>query len=431
MKSGAIKSEPGDEVCPIETNPVGTVPIDLLRDGAPSDRALQYPQSLVDKSDSITEKLQARIAELESFNSDLANLFAGCDITMICLDRKCSIKWFVPLANNHCNLTEKDLGRHISGIQQTIAGDALLEEAQAVLERRVPVKHDVVMADGRCFLRRIMPYRATDNHAGGLIISYSDITENRRLADKAADIQRSMAATLEKMVQIRTAQLAILASELANAEERERRKLAQDLHDDLSQVLSIIKLKLTILNHEERRGNLTGTIKELQTLTDQASCSVRSLAMRLSPPVLQTLGLVPALEWLAEEVERLYGLTVSVHDDGESKHLNEPTRTLVYRAASELLVNVAKHAGTQSAELNCCVLGRDRMVVAVSDIGNGFDYEKILTDHSGATGLGLLGIRERIASVGGEVHVDSLPGEGTTVTLTIPLEPVESGEETA
>lgn len=126
----------------------------------------------------------------------------------------------------------------------------------------------------------------------------------------------------------------------------------------------------------------------------------------------------------------MYGLTVHFHDDGAPKPIGEPSRTIVFRAVGELLANVAKHAGAQSADVICCLIREDRLVVAVSDSGCGFECEEILTSQTGASGLGLLGIRERLARIGGEVNIDSMPGEGTTITLSIPLNPaLPSGED--
>ncbi|MCP5297826.1 MAG: PAS domain-containing protein [Zoogloeaceae bacterium] len=428
MKNEAVRNDSGKPDLQVEAHHVGTVSIGRPQGGMQS--TLEDGRFAGDKFAAITEHLQARIAELESFNADLTNLFAGGNVTTICLDRDGRIKWFVPLSDNHCNLTEMDLGHPLSGIHQAYAGVDLAGDAQTVLERNIPVRRELELENGRCYLRLITPYHATGKYAEGLVVTYTDISENKRLAVKAAEAQRSMADMLEKMVQVRTAQLSTLATELATAEERERRKLAQDLHDDLSQVLSIIKLKLTLLDHQERRGNLRDVLKDIHALTDQANHSVRSLAVRLSPPALHALGLVPALDWLAEEVERLYGLTVHFHDDGASKPIREPARTIVFRAVGELLANVAKHAGAQSADVTCCLIREDRLVVAVSDPGCGFECEEILTSQTGASGLGLLGIRERLARIGGEVNIDSMPGEGTTITLSIPLDPaLPSGED--
>jgi signal transduction histidine kinase len=148
---------------------------------------------------------------------------------------------------------------------------------------------------------------------------------------------------------------------------------------------------------------------------------MRTLAFQLSPPVLHTLGLVPALEWLTEEMERVYGLQVRLSDDGAAKPLDEPSRTTLFRAVRELLINVAKHAGARMAQVTSLRSGK-RITLAVSDNGSGFDYQEMLRAAPGKGGLGLMGARERLEFIGGEMHVDSRPREGTTVTLIAPLQ---------
>jgi two-component system CheB/CheR fusion protein len=113
---------------------------------------------------------------------------------------------------------------------------------------------------------------------------------------------------------------------------------------------------------------------------------------------------------------------VQMNDDGKPKTLNEPSRISLFRAVRELLINVAKHAGTNTAELTC-MRSDTRLTLAVHDNGGGFDYQQVLNAAPGSGGLGLMSLHERIEFIGGEMHVDSGPGSGTTVTLMAPLEP--------
>ena len=217
------------------------------------------------------------------------------------------------------------------------------------------------------------------------------------------------------------ARLAALSAELTLTEDRERRALARDLHDDLGQVMAILKIKLTALYAKRDLEELRHGLKDIEKLIDIANKSVRSLALQLSPPVLQSQGLVPALEWLAEEMERTYGLMVNVHDDGEEKPLDEQQRITFFRAARELLVNVAKHARVGRAIVT--TLSRDGyLTLAVSDTGTGFDFDRVLRQGVQASGLGLIGLKERIGLIGGEMHIDSNEGDGTTITLRAPLQ---------
>jgi len=207
-----------------------------------------------------------------------------------------------------------------------------------------------------------------------------------------------------------------LSGELTMAEERERRSLAQDLHDNLGQLLAAVKIKLATLDPISPNSS----IEEIGSLVDQADRTVRMVRQQLSPPILHSLGLGPALEWLADELKRGYGLTVHIDDDSEPKLLDEAGRTIVFRSVRELLINVVRHSTVMRADVTCLVEDR-RLIVAVSDEGCGFDAAEILRALPSAGGFGLFSIRERFASIGGGMDIDSAPGEGSTITLTVPL----------
>ena len=257
----------------------------------------------------------------------------------------------------------------------------------------------------------------------GQIIGYRgvnrDITRRRRAEEalKASEQRlREMADSLESKVAERTAQLRTLSAQLTLTEERERRMLAQDLHDNLGQLLAAIKIKLTSLP-----GNpLAPSIREVVELVEQADRAARNVGQALSPPILQRLDLASALEWLGEEIERVYGLRVHV-DLGEChKHLAEEIQAVLYRSARELLINVARHAAVRDASL-ICLCDDDRLVIAASDAGCGFEPADHFGAWSGHHSFGLRSIHERIVNLGGEVDIDSSPGNGTTVTLSVPF----------
>ena len=233
--------------------------------------------------------------------------------------------------------------------------------------------------------------------------------------------QRIFSRRLERQVRERTAQLSAMTMEVTLAEERERQMLAQDLHDDLGQLLAMAKLKLTALE-EPASGDWSlhrQQIKKIEAVIDQANQSVRSLSLQLSPPVLHQFGLVAALEWLAEEMQRAYGLSVRVRDDGQDKELSPAANFMLFRAARELLINVAKHASVSRAEVSIEAVD-DNLILSVSDSGRGFDPQRKVQPSAGG-GYGLFSVRERIRHIGGEVQIDSSPGDGTVVVLILPL----------
>jgi two-component system CheB/CheR fusion protein len=379
-------------------------------------------QSLNEELTTVNLQLQMKVADLETSNSDITNLLASSQIATLCLDRENHIRWFSPSMRKISNIIAGDVGRLITDFSTYGLGENLVEDAASVLDTLVPVQRELMSPDALCYLRRIVPYRSDNDHIGGVVITYTDISEAKRTSQAAVDAQRAMAASLEDRVRERTTQLRMLTAELALTEERERRVLARDLHDDLGQVLAIVKIKLTSLEESERRGALKGPLQEIETLIDQANRSARSLMLQLSPPTLQTLGLLPALEWLGEEMERIYGLAVLIDKEGDLPTLEEPARTTIFRAIRELLINVSKHAETNVAQINCHQSADGQLSISVTDQGLGFDYQHALSNPAKDSGFGLISVRERIEFIGGEMTVDTMPGYGATITIVFPAD---------
>jgi signal transduction histidine kinase len=215
--------------------------------------------------------------------------------------------------------------------------------------------------------------------------------------------------------------LRALAFELTTTEERERRALAQDLHDNLGQLLAAIKIKLSMREPcPQIACPHRALFEELEALVDEVNKAARMLTLGLKPPILHTQDLRSTFEWLAEDIERKFGVTVRVHGDKELGVIDETVRTIVFRAVRELLVNVAKHAGVAAADITC-LADEQRLTVAVSDLGSGFVRETVEQAVPGIHGFGLHSTRERLSLIGGQMEVDSIPGEGTMVTLSVPL----------
>jgi signal transduction histidine kinase len=344
-------------------------------------------------------------------DSELRNLLASSAIATLCLDRQLHIKWLTPGMQGVLNFSASDLGRPISEFSEALSNDGLMGDAKAVLRKRTPADKEVKMPNGRWYLRRILPCHTKDDRINGVTITFVDITESKRNAE-----------TLEQRVLERTTQLRALTVELSLAEERERRALAQDLHDDLGQVLAAAKIKLGTLAKLEHAEEMKKRCGDIASLLDRAHASIRSLTFQLSPPVLSELGLVPALEWLADEMRRLYDLQIKVLDDGIKKKLDTSVSVILFRAVRELLSNVAKHAKVSRAKVTIRRQGK-QIVIQVRDEGIGLHQAKRakLSKKNTAQRFGLLSVRERLHYIGGEMRLESVPGDGTLVTLTAPL----------
>jgi len=267
----------------------------------------------------------------------------------------------------------------------------------------------IVRPDGteRWIHERAFPIRDSDGTVYRMAGIAEDITDRK-------SVELELQETRDELASRSRAQLQSLTAELLLAEERERRKLSQDLHDGLNQTITLALMKLADLR-ERVSGPQLVALREIEGLVEQANESARSLTFQLSPPILHDLGFEPAVQWLVEDIERTYGLEIELHEPGHPCQLEERVRILLFRAVRELLINVAKHAQARSARvrLQC---GDDYMNIAVEDDGVAFDAELV-----GRRGIGLNSIRERLSHLGGSMSIESKPGSGTTVSLVAPL----------
>jgi CheY-like chemotaxis protein len=229
---------------------------------------------------------------------------------------------------------------------------------------------------------------------------------------------------LNEALERRAAQLQALASELTMAEQRERRRLAQVLHDHLQQLLYAARLNVGMLRRRTDENDLQRAIQQIDQLLDQAIAESRSLTTELSPPVLYDGGLAVALEWLGRQMEEKHGLHVGLDVDSAVEPANEETSVLLFEAVRELLFNVVKHAEVQSAEVRMTSSLDHRVQISVNDQGVGFDPARLAKENASAMGFGLFSIRERLELAGGSVHVETAPTHGTQVTIVGPPRPV-------
>jgi signal transduction histidine kinase len=207
-----------------------------------------------------------------------------------------------------------------------------------------------------------------------------------------------------------------MGSELTLAEERERRRLAMDLHDHIGQCLALAKLKLGVL-----RNNLkTDSLDEIIGLVDDMSRDVRSLTLEISPPILYDLGLEPAIEWLTEEFQRRFGQRIEYKVAAWSEPESLDIKVLLFRAVHELLMNVVKHARAEYSAVKLDLEG-DNVRVEVFDDGQGFIFGSGGKSNPNL-GFGLFTVRERLAAVGGQFEIRSEPDKGTRVILWAPLD---------
>jgi|GEM_PF-741826 len=255
-------------------------------------------------------------------------------------------------------------------------------------------------------------------------VIFLDITDRKRAEEALHDLNE----TLEERVIDRTARLRGLALELTRAEERERRRLAQVLHDHLQQLLAAARISVNMVRNRLEDDRQAETLGQVDTLLEESIAESRSLTAELSPPVLYDAGLPPALDWLARWMGEKYHLHVEVQAEELDGEVPEEIRLVLFQGARELLFNVVKHAEVDQARVELRRLPEDQIELVVSDQGVGVDPTQIGKQQTKG-GFGLFNIRERLESLGGQMQIDSTPGQGTRVTLRVPLRPTEVMEE--
>ncbi|MEN6336328.1 MAG: response regulator [Phycisphaerales bacterium] len=263
-------------------------------------------------------------------------------------------------------------------------------------------------------------YRIEDQEALEAIAPAIVEALDRKRAQKSL---RELNATLEGRVAERTAELARranqlqkLALELSQAEDRERRRIAVILHDDLQQQIAAAKFHVGLIGSRARHDpSLQKAVARVDEMLMEAVEKSRRLSHELSPAILQHGTLGEALRWLASQMQAKHGLAVRVDGDSRVNLDSDALRTFLFRAAQELLFNVVKHSGTDRARVHLRRLGRC-LCLSVSDRGSGFDPQAL----EATKGFGLLSIRERIELLGGRMTIRSHVGRGSTFFIASP-----------
>lgn len=243
-----------------------------------------------------------------------------------------------------------------------------------------------------------------------------------------ADVEIArIAATLNGMldnVQSYENQVRNLSGALIRAQEDERQRIARELHDDTGQVLTLLLIRLKLLESLPGAEAIQPQIEELRGLIASAIDQVRRLALNLRPPTIDQLGLIPALRSLVATFTESTGLHVSVELPREPVTLARERTLAVYRVVQEALTNTAKHAGAQHISVAVRREG-DWLVAVIRDDGRGFSPEMFAGRHRqplGGAGVGLFGMEERARLAGGSLALQSAPGRGASVTLRVPLD---------
>jgi PAS domain S-box-containing protein len=318
-------------------------------------------------------------------NRAAARLFGVADIDALIGSRVCDL------------LDDDSQARLLAELERTLAGAI----SGAIVDGRLQ------RADGAVREVEIALAALPDHGQRSVQMVVNDVTERRR---EAADLEHSRRALRE------------LSASVVEAREEERRRIARELHDELGQRLTALKIDLAALAaaaalpaHDERLATMLATL-------DDTVASVRRIASDLRPLMLDDLGLAAAIEWLARETSRRMGIEVRARLPVREPAIDERTAIALYRTVQEALTNVARHAAARSAEIELRVDGGE-VVLTVADNGRGLDDGALQRPGS----FGLLGLRERAGMLAGTLDVRARPGGGTLLTMRVPIRPSAPG----
>lgn len=252
----------------------------------------------------------------------------------------------------------------------------------------------------RILLVTTSPWWSQDQSLCGVIVIAREVTDERRKLVEVARHEGRMRS---------------MAAETMLAEENLRRSLAAELHGGLGQYIALARLKVSMLR-SSTEPELHDSLAEIEQIVELADRSMRAVTHQFSPHLLHAVGLVAALKWLGEDFSERHGLEVTFQGADTLEVVGEQIRVILFRAVRELLFNVLVHANVGTAAVHLAQDGI-RVRITVGDEGVGFDLAEVERH-----GHGLLGIREQLKYVGGEVLVESTPGVGTSVTISAPHE---------
>ena len=233
---------------------------------------------------------------------------------------------------------------------------------------------------------------------------------------KILKLEREAQVRYEEVAQARS-ELKDLSARLVQAQETERRALSRELHDEVGQSMSAVLIELGNLSSSLRTRPAEQSYRQVEVIKELVEGTVRvvrNMALLLRPSMLDDLGLVPALRWQAREVSKRTSMDVSVAAELQSDNYPDEYKTCIYRVVQEALHNCSRHSHASKVRVRVHQEPR-RLTLSIQDDGTGFDFKE-------TKGMGLLGIQERVAQLGGRCHVHSSRGSGTLLTVELPFQ---------
>ncbi|QFP77888.1 GAF domain-containing protein [Deinococcus sp. AJ005] len=390
----------GDDV-----HPLGFLYADDPSPEAPGDHVLQLARSVADQMAQTLTRVRL-LSALEREEARYRQLAEGAHDLILSADAGGTVTYANPAASRLLEpLTGPLVGERLLSLPTPATRDALSAAWDAARTRNAGGRAEIGIGPYRLEVRLSAVEAGPDS---GVLLVARDLSELQTLADEITRRGQALEAATSRQSELRT-----YLSLFTQAQEEERKRISRELHDDTAQVLTASGRRVARLARElsgEQRERADDILADLNAALD----SVRRFARNLRPSVLDDLGLLPALEWLAGQAQTPTRLEVGGHD----RRLNAATELTIFRLAQEALNNVDKHAGASSAAIRV-IFGEGGVDVVISDDGQGFTPQQ--AEARAQEGhLGLTGLRERVALAGGELNVDSGPGQGTKLRFSLP-----------
>lgn len=243
---------------------------------------------------------------------------------------------------------------------------------------------------------------------------------NEKLLEKAIRYSIERKKSEEKMQQM-NGELRRLSAHLQNIREEESARIAREIHDELGQQITGLKMDLAWLKRKitgkENILVIQEKLNSMSDLLDKAVQTIRKISSELRPSLLDDIGLIAALDWQSTEFQKRFGIPVHFTSDVEELNIDPAIATGLFRTYQESLTNVARHAAA-SKVTSSLELTEEKIILTIADDGKGFDTSQTQKRRS----LGLLGMKERVAMIAGTLEIKSVIGKGTTVTISVPLQ---------
>jgi len=324
----------------------------------------------------------------------------------------------------------EELGYVCAGIASSAAQALALVQEQSpdlvLMDIQLGGPSDGITAAGQIRSQYGLPVVFITAYSADDILARAKLTEPygyilKPFTDRELRVTLTMALykhQAEARLQQSARQLKALSRHVLEVQELERRRVAVELHDELGQSLTAIKINLQLSQRMNQQSLLELNLESIRIVED-ALQQVRRLATNLRPSILDDLGLAPALSWIAEQSAARGGFSVNFHHVRAQARLARDIETACFRIVQEALTNITRHAQAKRVEISLRREGED-MLLTVQDDGCGFDTERMRQRAQQGGSLGVLGMQERANLIGGQLSIRSLPGNGSTVQLSCP-----------